>query len=157
MLFQYRTDEKVINLTSKRFAGMCTTIADTMLHEIIHMRQFRRRNFKQLPDYASNAEKSEIREEQEYLGCSDEIDAYGFNIACELMNKFGKNNIQVVNYLNENQKSKKRRPNSWRMYLKAFEHDHNHPIIQRVKKKVVRYLPAAEVGKPYRNKDWINW
>lgn len=157
MLFQYRTDEKVINLTSKRFAGMCTTIADTLLHEIIHMRQFRRRNFKQLPDYASNAEKSELREEQEYLGCSDEIDAYGFNIACELMNKFGKNNIQVVNYLNENQKSKKRRHNSWRMYLKAFEHDHNHPIIQRVKKKVVRYLPAAEVGKPYRNKDWINW
>jgi hypothetical protein len=136
---------------------MCTTIADTLLHEIIHMRQFRRRNFKQLPDYASNAEKSELREEQEYLGCSDEIDAYGFNIACELMNKFGKNNVQVVNYLNENQKSKKRRPNSWRMYLKAFEHDHNHPIIQRVKKKVVRYLPAAEVGKPYRNKDWINW
>jgi hypothetical protein len=45
------------------------------------MRQFRRRNFKQLPDYASNAEKSEIREEQEYLGCKDEIDAYSFNIA----------------------------------------------------------------------------
>ena len=157
ILFQYRADEKIITLTSKRFASMCTTIADTLLHEIIHMRQFRRRNFKQLPDYASNAEKSELREEQEYLGCSDEIDAYGFNIACELMNKFGKNNIQVVNYLNENQKSKKRRPNSWRMYLKAFEHDHNHPIIQRVKKKVVRYLPAAEVGKPYRNKDWINW
>jgi hypothetical protein len=121
------------------------------------MRQFRRRNFKQLPDYASNAEKSKIREEQEYLGCSDEIDAYGFNIACELMDKFGKNKKQVVNYLNENQKGKKRRHNSWRMYLKAFEHDHNHPILQRVKKKVVRYLPAAEAGKPYRNKDWINW
>ena len=136
---------------------MCTTIADTLLHEIIHMRQFRRRNFKQLPDYASNAEKSDIRQEQEYLGCSDEIDAYGFNIACELMDKFGKNKNQIVNYLNENQKGKKRRHNSWRMYLKAFEHDHNHPILQRVKKKVVRYLPAAEVGKPYRNKDWINW
>ena len=157
VLFQYRTDEKIINLTAKRFASMCTTIADTLLHEIIHMRQFRRRNFKYLPDYASNAEKNEIREEQEYLGCSDEIDAYGFNIACELMDKFGKNRKQVINYLNENQKGKKRRHNSWRMYLKAFEHDHNHPILQRVKKKVVRYLPAAEAGKPYKNKDWINW
>ena len=157
VLFQYRTNEKIINLTAKRFASMCTTIADTLLHEIIHMRQFRRRNFKYLPDYASNAEKNEIREEQEYLGCSDEIDAYGFNIACELMDKFGKNKKQVINYLNENQKGKKRRHNSWRMYLKAFEHDHNHPILQRVKKKVVRYLPAAEAGKPYRNKDWINW
>lgn len=157
VLFQYRTNEKIINLTSKRFSSICTTIADTLLHEIIHMRQFRRRNFKYLPDYASNAEKNEIREEQEYLGCSDEIDAYGFNIACELMDKFGKNRKQVINYLNENQKGKKRRHNSWRMYLKAFEHDHNHPILQRVKKKVVRYLPAAEAGKPYRNKDWINW
>jgi flagellar hook protein FlgE len=157
VLFQYRANEKIINLTSKRFASMCTTIADTLLHEIIHMRQFRRRNFKYLPDYASNAEKNEVREEQGYLGCSDEIDAYGFNIACELMDKFGKNRKQVINYLNENQKGKKRRHNSWRMYLKAFEHDHNHPILQRVKKKVVRYLPAAEAGKPYRNKDWINW
>ena len=157
VLFQYRINQKIINLTAKRFTSMCVTIADTLLHEIIHMRQFRRRNFKYLPDYASNAEKSEIREEQEYLGCSDEIDAYGFNIACELMDKFGKNKKKVVNYLNENQKGKKRRHNSWRMYLKAFEHDHNHPILQRVKKKVVRYLAAAETGKPYRNKDWINW
>jgi asparagine synthase (glutamine-hydrolysing) len=57
--------------------------------------------------------------------------------------------------INENQKKKYRRHNSWRMYLKAFQHDHNHPIIQRVKKKDVRYLPQAYIGKPYRNKDWI--
>ena len=157
VVFQYRKDQKIINLTSKRFGSMCMAIADTLLHEIIHMRQFRRRDFKYLPDYASNAEKTELRQEQEYLGCSDEIDAYGFNIACELMDKFSKNKQMVINYLNENQKGKKRRHNSWRMYLKAFEHDHNHPIIQRVKKKVVRYLAAAEAGKPYRNKDWINW
>ena len=157
ILFQYRADEKIITLTSKRFASMCTTIADTLLHEIIHMRQFRRRNFKQLPDYASNAEKTKLRQEQEYLGCTDEIDAYGFNIACELMDKFNKNKKNIISYLNENQKGKYRRHNSWRMYLKAFEHNHNHTILQRVKKKVVRYLPAAEAGKPYRNKDWINW
>jgi hypothetical protein len=157
VVFEYRPDQDILMLSNKRFVSICVNIADTLLHEIIHMRQFRRRDFKYLPDYASNAEKTERRQEQEYLGCSDEIDAYGFNIACELMDKFGKNKRKVVNYLNENQKGKKRRHNSWRMYLKAFEHDHNHPILQRVKKKVVRYLSAAEAGKPYRNKDWINW
>lgn len=157
IVFEYRTDQKILTLSNKRFASICMNIADTLLHEIIHMRQYRRRDFKYLPDYASNAEKTERRQEQEYLGCSDEIDAYGFNIACELMDKFNRDKVLVINYLNENQKSKKRRHNSWRMYLKAFEHDHNHPILQRVKKKVVRYLTAAEVGKPYRNKDWINW
>lgn len=157
IVFQYRTTQKTLNLSPKRFSGICTNIADTLLHEIMHMRQFRRRNFKYLPDYASNAEKSEIRQEQSYLGCSDEIDAYAFNIACELHDKFAGDKTAIVNYLNENQIGKRRRHNSWRMYLKAFQHDHNHSIIRRIKKKVVRYLPQAQIGKPYKNKDWINY
>lgn len=156
LVFEYSLFEETICINSKRYRATCYTIADTLLHELIHMRQFRRRKFKILPDYASNAEKTELRMEQEYLGCSDEIDAYAFNIACELVGKFGFKESQIIKYLNENQKGKYRRHNSWRMYLKAFQHDHNHPIIQRVKKKVVRYLPQAYIGKPYRNKDWID-
>jgi hypothetical protein len=157
IVFQYNKNQKTLNLSARRFASICTTIADTLLHEVIHMRQYRRREFKIIPDYASNAEKTELRQEQSYLGCSDEIDAYGFNIACELMDKFKGDINQIVDYLSENQKGVKRRHNSWRMYLKAFQHDHNHPIIQRLKKKVVRYLPQAQIGKPYRNKDWISY
>ncbi len=155
LVFEYNLFDDDIKINSRRFRGTCYTIADTLLHEIIHMRQYRRRKFKVLPDYASNAEKTEIRMEQGYLGCSDEIDAYAFNIACELVEKFDGDKNKIIDYLNENQKGKKRRHNSWRMYLKAFQHNHNHPIIQRLKKKVVRYLPQAYLGKPYRNKDWI--
>ena len=126
------------------------------MHELIHMRQYRRRKFKQLPTYNSTAEKTEQREEQTYLGCSDEIDAYGFNIACELLWKFKNDKDKVIAYLNEDQKGKRRKHDSWRMYLKAFNHDHEHPIIKRVKRKVVRYLPNALYGKPYRNRDWIS-
>ena len=156
LVFEYNLFDDDIKINSRRFKGVCYTIADTLLHEIIHMRQFRRRKFKVLPEYASNAEKTEIRMEQSYLGSSDEIDAYAFNIACELLEKFHRDKNKVIEYLNENQKGKKRRHNSWRMYLKAFQYDHKHPIIQRVKKKVVRYLPQADLGKPYRNKDWID-
>ena len=155
LLFVYPLFEEYICIGKKRYAGMCNTIADTLLHELIHMRQYRRRKFKIIPEYASTAEKSERREEQSYLGCSDEIDAYGFNIACELIEKFKGDYDQIIGYLSENQKGKRRRNNSWRMYLKAFQHDHNHPIIQRLKRKIVRYLPQAYTGKPYRNKDWI--
>jgi hypothetical protein len=122
----------------------------------MHMRQYRRRKFKDLPDYASTAAREEKRQEQEYLGNSDEVDAYSFNIACELMDKFNGNSKLAFEYLNEKQKGKNRKHNCWRMYLKAFDHDHNHPIIQRVKKKVIRYMPHALNGKPYRNKDWIS-
>lgn len=156
IVFEYSLFDDHICISNRRFRGTCYTIADTLLHEIIHMRQYRRRKFKILPDYASTAGKDELRMEQSYLGCSDEIDAYGFNIACELIDKFGADQPTIIKYLNEKQKGKRRKHNCWRMYLKAFEYDHNHPIIQRVKKKVVRYLPQAYVGKPYRNKDWIS-
>lgn len=142
-------------LTNRNFKNICTSIADTILHEIIHMRQYRRRNFKILPEYASTADKKEKNQQQSYLGCSDEIDAYGFNIACELLDKFNYDEKKVIKYLDQHQKNKNRKFNSWRMYLIAFDHDHNHKIIKRLKKKVIRYLPHAVDGRPYRNKDWI--
>ena len=156
IVFAYPVIDNTICVSTKRFKSICFNIADTLLHEIIHMRQYRRRKFKILPDYESTANRTKVRLEQEYLGCSDEIDSYAFNIACELIDKFKGDYNSIIDYLNENQKGKQRRHNSWRMYLKAFEHDHNHPIVQRVKKKVVRYLPQAYIGKPYRNKDWID-
>jgi hypothetical protein len=72
------------------------------------------------------------------------------------MDKFKGDEQQVIKYLSEDQKGLRRRHNSWRMYLKAFNHEHDHPIIKRVKKKVMRYVPYAELGKPYRGKDWIS-
>lgn len=153
--FVYNSKNDTYCIDSRRMWRMSLCFADTLLHEIIHMRQYRRRNFKDLPDYSSTAEKSDKAEEQSYLGCSDEIDAYGFNIACELLEKFKGNQNYIIKYLDENQKNKKRKNNCWRMYLKAFDHNHNHEIIKKLKKKVIHYLPYAELGKPYRNKDWI--
>jgi hypothetical protein len=120
------------------------------------MRQFRRRDFKQLPDYASNAEKRDDRDQQQYLGNSDEIDAYAFNAACELVSKFPDDHNDIVKYLNVKQRKTRGKTNTWQMYLKAFDYDHDHRIIQRFKKKIIRYLPYAELGKPYRDRYWIN-
>ena len=156
LIIVYKNKNDTIKITPKNFHRTCHTVTNTIMHEIIHMRQYRRRKFKVLPAYNSTAEKTEQREEQTYLGCSDEIDAYGYNIACELLWKLKNDTDKVIDYLNEDQRGKQRNHNSWRMYLKAFNHDHEHPIIKRVKQKVVRYLPNALYGKPYRNKDWIS-
>jgi hypothetical protein len=156
IIFVYNPFIETLTFTAQRFRKMCVLFADTILHELMHMRQYRSRKFKELPDYASTAEKTEQRQEQEYLGNPDEIDAYGFNIACELMDKFNGNEKQVIRYLSEDQRGLRRRHNCWRMYLKAFNHDHNHVIIKRLKKKVMRYIPYAELGRPYRSKDWIS-
>ena len=154
--FSYNLFDDEITISRRRFLRMCYTAADTLLHEIMHMRQYRRRKFKVLPDYASTAAREAKRREQEYLGNSDEMDAYSFNIACEILDKFGNNTKRAINYLNEDQKGHRRRHSCWIMYLKAFDYDHKHPIVQRVKSKVIRYIPHALQGKPYRNSDWIN-
>lgn len=154
--FYYFDEDTTVTFNRKQLNETATLIADTVLHEIMHMRQYRRRKFKSLTDYKSKAYKTDIREEQEYLGNTDELDAYAFNIACELFQKFKGSTTQVINYLNKPLK-KSRHRNTWKIYLRAFEYDHNHPIIKRLKKKVVGYLPAAAIGKPYKSKDWINW
>lgn len=141
--------EDTITIGANKFKRLAFNIADTLLHEIIHMHQYRNRQFKIIEDYNSTASKSDIREEQSYLGCPDEIDAYGFNIACELNDKFKGNTHLILQYLDKNQKGLNHKHNSWRMYLKAFQHDHQHPVIQKVKKKVVKYLPYAVVGNPF--------
>ena len=152
----YNVETDTIKLTEKKLYNIAILIADTVLHEIMHMRQYRRREFKSLPDYKSKAYKSDIRKEQEYLGSSDEIDAYSFNIACELLHKFQGDTKTVIAYLNKPLKNHKYK-NTWRLYLKAFEYNHNHPIIKKLKKKIISYLPAAKNGKPYKSNDWINW
>jgi len=151
----YKFGETTLLLSKQGFRRICCLIADTILHEIIHMRQYRRRKFKILPDYASTAEKTSQRQEQEYLGHSDEIDAYSFNIACDLMSKFRNNQKQVINYLNK-KRFQRRDWNNWKSYLLAFDKNHNHPIIKRLKQKIVKYLPNTILGKPYKSKDWIN-
>lgn len=156
ILLTYNPLDEFVKISKNRFSRMCKVFADVVLHEIIHMRQYRRRKFKIIPDYESNAEMQELRREQNYLGCSDEIDAYSFNIACELLDRFKFNRKEVIKYISKKHRKGHLKSSSLRSYLKAFEYDHNHPIIKRMKKRVIRYLPHAEFGKPYKNKDWIN-
>jgi hypothetical protein len=153
--FNYHSKTKPVKLSSRMFARICSTFADTVLHEIIHMRQHRRRNWRTTPDFPSTASRTKQREEQEYLGCRDEVDAYAFNAACELHELFNGRKTKIVNYINQNHKGRYTK-NSYLTYLKAFGHDHSHPVIKHLKKKIVSYLPQAEVGKPYRNSEWIN-
>ena len=156
LCFAYSLADRTLAYTGRRFNRLCSRIADVLLHEIIHMRQARKRNFKSLPGYSSTAESTKQRQEQEYLGDNDEIDAYAFNMACELNEKFNGNMVSIVRYLNEEQKGKRRHYDTWRTYLKAFEWDQNHRIIKRIKKRSIYYLSRTQVSKPFHSKDWIH-
>lgn len=156
IIFSYNSDQKRFRLSRHRWQRLCSLFADTMLHEIIHTRQYRSRNFKAIPGYESTAYYAKNRREQNYYGDTDEIGAFSYNIACDLYDKFGSNYSLAAKYLDSNQYRRHKRTTFYK-YMETFEHDHNHPIIQRIKRKALSHLPNAEIGKPFRTTNYLTY
>ena len=139
-----------------RWERMCRLFADTVLHEIIHTRQYRARNFKDIPGYESTAYYAKDRREQEYYGHRDEMGAHSFNLAQELIDKFGFETSDIKEYL-DSPVPKRVRPNSWGRFMKAFEYDHSHPKVVQMKRKIMTQLENAFNGKPFKTTNHLTY
>lgn len=145
--FHYHAKQATIKLTDYRWKRMSLRFADITLHELIHQRQFRARNFKSIPGYQSTVHLTKDRKEQEYFGDTDEMGAFAFNIACEMIDAFGYDPTAIKRHMD----SVTRKNNSWwYSYLKAFKFNHEHVIIRRMKNLVMRQLENAYIGKPFK-------
>ena len=156
VVFSYQDTDAVIKVNDNRWRRMCALFADTILHEIIHMRQYRTREFKLIPGYESTAYSAKHRKEQEYYGHPDEMGALRFNIACELYDKFGDDFSAATAYL-DSSLPKRTKKSCYYKYLKAFDNNQNHSIIRSLKKKILRNLPNAQIGKPFRTNDHLTY
>ena len=154
--FNYNPEDRKLKLTQHRFKRMAIRFADVMLHEIIHMRQFRSRNFKNIPGYQSTAEYAKERKKQEYYGDRDEMGAHAFNTACELLDRFGYDPTTIGQYLDSNQ-CRKHKNSTWNDYLKAFDWNHDHPIIRRMRNLIMRNLENAYYGKPFKTTNHLTY
>ena len=156
IIFSYNPDQKRLKLSRHRWQRLCLLFADTMLHEIIHTRQYRSRKFKAIPGYQSFAYYARDRRKQEYYGDRDEIGAFSYNIACELYDRFSTDFGAAAKYLDSNQYRRHQRTSFYR-YMEAFNHNHDHPIIKRIKRKSLSQLPNAEIGKPFRTSNYLTY
>lgn len=156
IVFSYHTEQTHLKITRYRWVRMCSLFADTVLHEIIHMRQYRSRNFKSIPGYASAAYYAKDRRQQEYYGHSDEIGAFSYNIACDLTNRFGYDIKAIQKYM-DGSDYKRHKNSSYYDYLKTFNFNQNHKVIKRMKKKVLSQIDNAIFGKPFRTSDHLTY
>jgi len=156
VVFSYHFFDEFIQVSRHKWQRICWLFADTMLHEIIHMRQFRARKFKSIPGYQSTASRGRDRRNQNYYGDKDEIGAYSFNIACELLDRFGSDFCQMKAYIDSDQYRRHKRTTFYK-YMKSFDWNHNHPIIRKIKKKSLSYIPNAQIGKPFRTTDYLTY
>lgn len=108
-------------------------LADSLAHELIHMRQARARDFLFVESRAYR--EMEIDENLSYLSDLDEIDAYAYNIATELR----ENANPLSRLANPAAVSVNDSINLW-AYLQAFSKDLKNPAIKRLLKKVYKHL-----------------
>jgi hypothetical protein len=148
ILFSYHLHDTSITVTRYQFRCMCSGFADAVLHEIIHMQQWRSREFKDSLSYVSSALLESQRKVQQYYGNTDEMGAFAFNIACELVDRFSDDN-RIFEYM-QSDASRKHKHTTYFRYMDTFEWDHTHKIIVRIKKMIIKQLKNARNGRPFR-------
>ena len=147
---------ETMKTSSYRWERICTLFADTILHEIIHVRQYRSRNFKDIPGYESTAYYAKDRAWQQYYGDRDEMGAHSFNIAQDMIDKFEFDPKAIKEYL-DSPVPKRVRPNGWGRFMKSFEYDHNHPKVIQMKRKIMTQLENAYYGKPFKTTNHLTY
>lgn len=136
-------NDDAIILDNEHFDVIMRKIADSLIHEVIHMKQSRARDFLEVDDMAYTQVEDEMLEAQLYLGAADEIDAYGYNIACELLDKCDlQTSLKKLENISKIQIEDS--VNLW-AYLHAFAKDTSHPVLRKLMKRVYKNL--NEIGK----------
>lgn len=113
------------------------------------MRQYRSRNFKDIPGYKSTAEYRKQRVDQEYYGHRDEMGAFSFNIACDMITKFGYDPKVIKKYM-DSMAAKRHKKTSYCKILTAFDWNHDHIKVRQIKQKVLKQLEYAAIGRPFK-------
>ena len=152
----FPTTANTMKTSLYRWERICKLFADTVLHEIIHTRQYRARNFKDIPGFESTAYYAKDRREQEYYGHRDEMGAHSFNLAQDMIDKFGFDTRAIKTYL-DSPVPKRVRPNGWGRFMKAFEYDHTHPKVSQMKRKIMSQLEYAYNGKPFKTTNHLTY
>jgi len=155
VVLSYNPKDQAVCITKYRWRRLCSLFADTILHEIIHMRQYRSRNFKDIPGYESTAYYHKQRQDQEYYGHRDEMGAHAFNIACELLDQFGYDPVAIRHHMDT--VSLRRRRGTFSKFLAAFDGDHNHIKVRQMKQKVLRQLEYASIGRPFKTTNHLTY
>jgi len=119
-------DEELFNLFIKH-------LADSLAHELIHMRQARSRDFLNVTHRAR--QNTDLDESIQYLSDPDEIDAYAYNIATELRDH--PNPIQKI--LNPKTIAIQDSANLW-AYIQTFHKNLDNPVLKKLLKKIYKYL-----------------
>jgi hypothetical protein len=143
----FNPNDKQITMDRAGWREFASQVIDYLEHEMIHQYQYRSRDFQPTKGFRSKATNPEIKKQQEYLGNTDEIEAYAYNLANELLRKTKGNYEMTLRLLGnfsrtaitKDQAGRFLSPNLYG-YFKDFNFDTTHPVLKRLMKKTYQYV-----------------
>lgn len=136
LVFITHTLDKVLLWDEDDLKFIAKQIADTLIHELVHMKQTRDRNFEPVV-IVDNLPDDDEEVNRMYLSQADEIDAYAYNIASELNDEDNEGNIKK--YLScPSLTPMDVSINLWN-YMQVFEKNLNNATLKRLMKKVYKH------------------
>ncbi len=136
----FNNKDKTIVLSDEGFQWLVNTILSSLTHEMIHQKQYRSRGGIRGRQFTKfNSDSKDVQKAQQYLGNTDEVEAYGFNIADQLM-RSTKDYNKALDVLRGGAKDSLKYSPDLFAYIIAFGGSIDHPIIKRLIKKTVFYL-----------------
>ena len=137
-------NKKGITIDNEKFDDLASHIASRVVHEMLHKTQARVRGYVEpRPFKVTNISDPGIAAAQKELGDSDEIEAYGHNIAVELLRSYGSRKNALTALRNFIRIPPDKSPDM-RAYIVAFAADKNHPVLKKLVKKVILFLKELE-------------
>ncbi len=137
-------DKKGMDIDDAGFDELSSHMAKVIVHELLHKSQANARNFVDTKPFKVKAAfSSKQQKSQQYLGNSDEIDAYGHNIAVELLRGYGSRKDALTALRNFVRIPPDKSPDMY-AYLITFGMDKNHPVLKKLVKKIILYLKELD-------------
>lgn len=142
----FNPDDKLVKLDRSQMRDFTGRLIEYLEHEMIHRAQYQSRSYKANRMYRSLAKDPIVREEQQYLGDTDEVEAYAANLARELMRKT--NNYDhtmrllrnfAATAMTRDQAGRLLSPNLY-AYFKTFDFNTTHPVLKRLLKKTYQHI-----------------
>ena len=129
----YHPDQQHIDMATLDWPRLSLDLAECIGHELVHRAQQQRKR-KPSTRYRSQDTDAQKRHDQEYLGSAEEIEAYGYSIAAELVVKHNTFTLDPV-ALNQIV--------MYSVYVNTFDTDES--IVLKLHKQISKYLRRLEV------------
>ena len=120
------------DLNKQAWHCMAVDVCSVLGHEFVHMEQFRRREFRDGREFRSTHKNYSIKENQEYFGIPDEVDAYSFTAAAAMAYGLWKTG-KPVSY---------KKTSVYQIYSALF--DKNHPVLVKLERTSKKYYKRLE-------------